>query len=179
MGGESENAMDNTLILKTNLYYEDIYQEYYPRVCRQLLYLVGDKSLAEDLAQESFFKFYTSPPENLDNIGGWLIKVATNKAYNFLRSEKCRQAKNEDIQSAYLDTFLSLDEIFFRNEEVRQVRVVLNNLKPRDRICLLLKFSGYSYKEIAEVIEVEMSSIGTILNRAMKRFKDQYEQGGN
>jgi DNA-directed RNA polymerase specialized sigma24 family protein len=43
-------------------------------------------------------------------------------------------------------------------------------------MCLLLKFSGYKYNEIAEVIGVESSSVGTILARAQAKFKEKYQK---
>ena len=61
-----------------------------------------------------------------------------------------------------------------KNQEVRTVRKILACLPDRDRMCLLLKFSGYKYGEIADIIEVEKSSVGTILARAQAKFKERY-----
>jgi len=52
----------------------------------------------------------------------------------------------------------------------------LNSMEFRDRICLLLKFSGYKYSEIAEVLEVEISSVGTIIFRAQAKFKQKFSK---
>ncbi|MDS1029735.1 RNA polymerase sigma factor SigX [Bacillota bacterium LX-D] len=154
--------------------FNELFASYYEIICRQLLYLTGDPGTADDLAQETFLKLYTSPPKELTNPGGWLRKVATNLAYNYLKGEKIRKSKEINTEYERLDKIISFDEIFIRSQEVREVRGVLKKMSPRDRIGLLLKFSGYSYQEIAQVLEIQKSSVGTILARSMARFKEEY-----
>ncbi|RYD06833.1 hypothetical protein N752_02190 [Desulforamulus aquiferis] len=67
------------------------------------------------------------------------------------------------------------EELVLDREEVRLVRSALEKLQPRDRIILLMKFSGYSYDEIAVTAEIGKNSVGTILSRARERFKREYE----
>lgn len=76
---------------------------------------------------------------------------------------------------------VSLEETFLRNHEVKKVQEILAQLNERDRMVLLLKFSGYRYKEMAEIIEVETNSVGSILARALTRFKNLYveREGGD
>lgn len=159
--------------------FEQIFHNYYPFVCRQLYYLVGNQSLAEDLAQETFLKLYQLPPADFSNIGGWLAKVATNLAYNHLRSEKSRQKREDHCEMERMAKMISFEEVVVRNQEVREVRSILKQLSARDRTCLLLKFSGYKYQEIATVAGMNVNSVGTILARAQDKFKKIYlEQRG-
>jgi RNA polymerase sigma factor (sigma-70 family) len=71
-----------------------------------------------------------------------------------------------------------LEELAIRSEERVNVHQVLESLSERDRTCLIMRFSGFSYQEIAEVIGVNKSSVGTILLRAIKRFRREYEDRG-
>ena len=68
-----------------------------------------------------------------------------------------------------------------RNEEIREVREALDQLAPRDREVLLLRQEGLSYKEIAQVVNVSPTSVGTLLARSLKRFASVYtkEKQGN
>jgi len=59
-------------------------------------------------------------------------------------------------------------------ERVREVRKALEQLAPRDREVLLLRQEGLSYKEIAQVVNVSPTSIGTLLARALQRFEAAY-----
>ena len=47
---------------------------------------------------------------------------------------------------------------------------------PRDREILLMRYSGFSYREIAEAVGVAASSIGTLLSRAERRFAEAVKQ---
>ena len=73
------------------------------------------------------------------------------------------------------------EEVFLRNQQVLAVKEVLEVLPERDRMCLLLKFSGFSYLEIAEVTGVQTNSVGKFLARAQERFRKEFvkRNGGN
>ncbi|HBX23052.1 MAG TPA: PRK09639 family protein [Desulfotomaculum sp.] len=159
--------------------YQELYNRYHPFVCRQLTYMLADRAMAEDVAQEVFLKLYSSPPREFQNIGGWLSRVATNLAYNYLRSEKSRQRREEktSLPGRVAD---SSEEQALKNEEVRSVRLVLDDLPERDQLCLLMKHSGFTYEDIAAATGLKKSSVGTIIARAQARFKKVYlEQKGS
>ncbi|WP_282433065.1 RNA polymerase sigma factor SigX [Desulfosporosinus youngiae] len=153
------------------------YEKYYPVIFRHCAYLTGDVKAAEDIAQETFIKLYNSPPAH-DNTGAWLSKVATNLAYNYIRDQKTRRSKEPVIEGHMVSNVISIEEIAIKNSEVRLVRKLLNNLNHRDRLCLLLKFSGYKYNEIAEIAKIEKASVGKILARAQEKFKELYLKEG-
>lgn len=155
------------------MYYQETYNRYYPVVCRQLTYILGSRAVAEEITQEAFVKLYCTPPQQYQNIGAWLSRVATNLAYNYLRSEKSRLRREEKINAHGL-TMVSSEETALQNEEARIVRLTLQSLSKRDRLCLLMKHSGFSYDEIAEAIQVKKSSVGTIIARAQAKFKKLY-----
>lgn len=157
--------------------FQELFQTYYPVVCRQVAYLLGATEAVEDIAQETFLKLYYSPPGELTNPGGWLGRVAANLSYNYLKSEKSRKAREVNSRSPLaVHNLVNIEDLILKNQEVVQVRNILNQLTERDRMVLLLKFSGYSYREIGEIIGLEKSSVGTILARAQSRFKTLYLQ---
>lgn len=149
------------------------YEKYYTIIFKHCAYLTGDVQAAEDIAQETFIKLYNSPPAH-GNTGAWLSRVATNLAYNYIRDQKTRQSKEPVIEEHPESNVISIEEIAIKNSEVRLTRKILNNLNHRDRLCLLLKFSGYRYTEIAEIAGIEKASVGKILSRAQEKFKELY-----
>ncbi|MDF9407953.1 RNA polymerase sigma factor SigX [Pelotomaculum isophthalicicum JI] len=152
-----------------------LFDRFYPAVCRRLIGLLGNRAAAEDVAQETFIKLYLTPPRESANLNGWLAKVATNLAYNQLRSENSRRHR-ESRAGRQWDTAAEEgpEDALEREEEASFTRRVLELLPERDRACLLLKFSGMSYAELAEALGVKESSIGTLLARARARFKTEY-----
>jgi RNA polymerase sigma-70 factor (ECF subfamily) len=61
-----------------------------------------------------------------------------------------------------------------RVEERVRVRTVLAGMKVRDAQLLLLRNTGLSYKEVAEIVDIAPSSVGTLLARAEKAFEERY-----
>lgn len=153
--------------------FDGLYKEYHNKVYRHLIYLTGNVHAAEDIAQEVFTKLFNNPPGHA-NIAAWLFKVANNLAYNYLRSEKTRSAKEPSVLAEDEEKVISIEDIAVRNQEIREIKKILGLLSERDRMCLLLKFSGYKYNEIAEVIGVEKTSVGTILARSQAKFMEKF-----
>jgi RNA polymerase sigma factor (sigma-70 family) len=73
-------------VFKIEESFKDIFEEYYPKVLKQISWMLKDEFKAEDIAQEVFIKFFKNPPLNNENIEGWLSKVAINQALNYLRT---------------------------------------------------------------------------------------------
>jgi DNA-directed RNA polymerase specialized sigma24 family protein len=66
-----------------------------------------------------------------------------------------------------------LDDLL-REEKCRRVRSILASIKPAQAQLLILRNSGLSYKELADVLDVKMSGIGTMLIRAEEEFRNRY-----
>ena len=59
-------------------------------------------------------------------------------------------------------------------EKQERVRAVLADLKPVQAQLLLLRASGHSYKELAEMLDLEIGTVGTRLVRAEAVFEERY-----
>ena len=62
------------------------------------------------------------------------------------------------------------DRALERDEERERVRKVLSRMPERSREILMLRYSGFSYREIAGEVGVAPGSVGTLLARAERRF---------
>jgi DNA-binding CsgD family transcriptional regulator len=63
-----------------------------------------------------------------------------------------------------------------RHEAREQVRAALAELPERQRACLLLRHAGHSYAEIAATLGVAVGSVGVLLARAERAFRDRYRE---
>lgn len=158
--------------------FEVFFEAHWPRILSILDRLVGDADEAEDLALEAFEKLYEAR-ERLgaeDNPGGWLYRAAMNLGLNALRS-RYRRTWYERLAGRYtLEQATPLDPTSAAeaSEEHRQVQWVLAELKPRSARLLVLHSAGLSYQELADALQVGVSSIGSLLNRAEKEFEKKY-----
>jgi RNA polymerase sigma-70 factor (ECF subfamily) len=158
--------------------FEALFHRHYQRVYYLLYRLVGSREQAEELVQEVFLRLYQRPLRRGDNVSGWLYRVATNLGYNALRGSRRRGRREE---AAMVDTPLTAPSAAAeveRRETQAEVRAALARLKPRQGQLLLLRQMGLSYKELAAALGVSPGSIGTLLARAERAFRQVYQGGG-
>ncbi|MCM3628552.1 sigma-70 family RNA polymerase sigma factor [Paenibacillus glycanilyticus] len=153
-----------------------IFHKHYPSVIRKLTALLRDKAAAEDLAQEVFLKLYKNPPSTPEAVGAWLHRVLTRSAYDYL-DQKARERSLMQRQERQLmaepQSHQSGEQAVIKQGDEEQVHGWLNSLSERDREMLLLRYSGYSYSEIAQELQVQQPQVGTLLKRAGERLRKQ------
>ncbi|WP_199616116.1 sigma-70 family RNA polymerase sigma factor [Paenibacillus alkalitolerans] len=158
--------------------FKDIFYKHYPSVVRKLTLLVQDEGVAEDLAQEVFLRLYRNPPNELEAVGAWLHRVLTRVGYDYLNKRTRERAliqKQEQLVIGDENRALSNEDVTLRKMEQKEVRDWLDQLPERDRRLLMLKYSGYSYNEIAEKLRVRRPLVGTMLLRATEKLRKQAE----
>lgn len=160
--------------------FQQIYQELYAKLVRQAVFILGERSAAEDAVQEAFLRLHSTGLAAVDNPSAWLSKVTANLCYNYMRGEGNRRRREEKV--SLLPNYNSnqvapsAEETVLDMEEVQLIRQALQQLQPRDRMVLLMKFSGYTYEDIAAAVDINKTSVGTILARARERFKQEYQR---
>ena len=156
--------------------FKAVFEAFYGAVVRHLLYLLGDQQAAEDVAQEVFLRLHHVGLENVEYPKTWLLKVASNRAYNYLNSEKARRQREQKSYQAEEANVIPIDRMFLLKEEVRQVHQAIDKLPERDRMALLLKSSDHSYREIADALDIPANTVGTVLARAKKKLIAELER---
>ncbi len=172
---DSDAALLERLRSGDSTAFDELFLRHYAAVYRVLYGVVGDAQEAEDLAQETFTALYRQPPrlDGPDGLGGWLYRVAVNRAYNALRSNQRLQRRLGQMEPEQKND--PQDE-YVRREERQRVRAALAELPERQGKLLLLRHAGLSYAQIAAVLEVAPGSIGTLLARAERAFVAAYER---
>jgi RNA polymerase sigma-70 factor (ECF subfamily) len=156
--------------------FEASFRAHWPRVYGVLVRLTGDHAEAEDLALETFWRLYQNPPRENVNLVGWLCRVALNLGYNALRAAKRRlnyeAAAGRDALEREADP--GPEATVEQQQAAERVRTVLSEMPARDAQLLLLRHTGYSYKEIAAALNVAPASVGTLLARAEAEFAKRF-----
>jgi RNA polymerase sigma factor (sigma-70 family) len=158
--------------------FKQVFLDNYSRIVAVLIRLLGDRMRAEEVANDAFLKLYQQPGlrQGKANISGWLYRTATNLGIDGLRSS-ARRGRYEEAASSDRQRNSSpegpLDDLIVEERRSR-VRAVLASIKPTQAQLLILRASGLSYKELAEILDVKQSGIGTMLNRAEAEFRQCY-----
>lgn len=161
---------------------ERMFREYHAPVVRYLTRRLGDRDLAEELAQETFLRALRHGPVAKER--AWLFTVATN----LVRDEARRSARERQRLSLLRDELAAdttdtttgpdggeADGWPDRLREQALARAAVDALAERDRMALLLREEGLDYHEIAAALGLSVGSVGTTLSRARRRLLDVYE----
>lgn len=156
-------------------HFVELFHAHFHRLSRYLDRLSGEPDLASDLAQEAFVRLYRrgSAP---DAPGAWLITVATN----LFRNARSTRARRVRLLTPARGEALAADpppapgHEAEMDESRRRVRTALDGLTERDRGLLLLRAEGYSYRDLAAALDLNETSVGTLLARAKRAFRDLY-----
>ena len=170
--------------LPEDVAFESFFREHFGRVYGLLYRVTGNAQDAEDLSQEIFLRLSRREPPIWASpaAGGWLWKAATHAALNALRGTRRRWLREERASREEWPVRLVLEReedpagSLERKERQRAVRRALAQLKQRESMLLLGRHGGLSYGELATALGLKASSVGTLLSRAERRFKEVYEQ---
>jgi RNA polymerase sigma factor (sigma-70 family) len=153
--------------------FAELYERTFPRVYAYVASVLRDRSAAEDVTAQAFERAYRkrrSYRAGRGSMDAWLFGIARNAALDELRRRK-RHAKleiePEDIGSASPDDHA---ELAVRRETVR---AALASLDGQERDLIALKFAGgLSNGEIARVLRMSESNVGTRLHRTITKLRE-------
>jgi len=150
------------------------YEEWLRELRRYVHRLTGDADMAEDVAQEAILRFVRAQRNTeVRTARAWLYRTATNLVRDQARHEAMRRRRlvpEVDVSDA------TPEQDFERSEVIREVRDALARIPARDRELLILRESGFRYREIAEVIGVKTESVPVLAARALERFRAAYAE---
>ncbi|WP_338954061.1 RNA polymerase sigma factor [Fusobacterium nucleatum] len=147
--------------------FDNIYEEYFDRVYYKVLSVVKNNDDAEDICQETFISVYKnlSKFREESNIYTWIYRIAINKTYDFFKKRKLEFEINDEV--------LSLPEdINFDAKVILEEKLKLISEKEKE-IVILKDIYGYKLKEIAEIKNMNLSTVKSVYYKALK------DMGGN
>jgi len=173
--------------------FEALVTYYEPRIRRMLYGLTRDVQLTQDLCQETFLAAYKALPRmdgNTLHFAPWLYRIALNQVRSEWRKQKhvmimpfsvsLRSEEGVDDEP-YENYLLSEDPFEERIVERDLVRRALAQMPHASAACLLLDAEGFSYTEIAEILQDSLAAVRSRLSRARQTFRRIYaglDRGG-
>ncbi len=156
-----------------------LFRDYHQPIVRYLARRLGDRDLADELAQVTFLRAMRHLP--LTNERSWLFSVATNLVRDEGRRDTRRRRHLEAICTDGSQALTIEHESITREQQQDQLReqafarTAIDALGEKDRAALLLREEGLDYHEIAATLGLSVGSVGTTLSRARRRLGDIYE----
>jgi RNA polymerase sigma-70 factor (ECF subfamily) len=141
---------------------------------------------AEDLVQETFLKAYRAYEsfQAGTNLKAWLYRILTNTYINIYRAKKRRpdESNLEDVEDLYLYRRLggleavaagrSAEEEVLDRITDTDVKAAIDSLPEQFRLAVVLSdIEGFSYKEIAEIMDVPLGTVMSRLHRGRRAMQ--------
>jgi RNA polymerase sigma-70 factor (ECF subfamily) len=158
----------------------ELFHTHFHRLVRYLDRLSGDPELASDLAQEAFVKLLRRGALP-DHPEAWLITVAMNLFRN-ARSTRARRRRlltTARVEATLGDPMPGPGQLVEATDERERVRAAIDRLGERERQLLLLRAEGYGYRDLAAALGLHEASVGTLLARAKRAFREAYERSAD
>jgi RNA polymerase sigma-70 factor, ECF subfamily len=160
--------------------------QFAPQLYSAALRMTRNQPDAEDLLQETYLRAYRGFEGFTEgtNLRAWLFRILTNTYINIYRARQRRPVETDlaDVEDLYLYRRLgSLDAVMasrsaedqlidmFTDDEVKQA---LEDLPENFRLPVLLAdVEGFSYKEIAEILDIPIGTVMSRLHRGRKAMQ--------
>jgi RNA polymerase sigma-70 factor (ECF subfamily) len=152
--------------------FEALYRRTFPRVYGYVASLLRDRAAAEDVTAQAFERAYRKRRSFRAARGSseaWLFGIARNAALDELRRRKRRAALEQDTEDVSSPAVEEYAELTLRRETVR---AALASLDGQERDLVALKFAAdLTGAEIANVLGISESNVGTRLHRALEKLR--------
>lgn len=155
--------------------------EQYDRECvplrRYLRFLGIDSETAQEVTHEAFLRLHQHLLAGGDqsNLRAWLYRVAHNLGRNTqtaFRSSKTNLLGDVSTAGDPPSSAASVEEELLLEERSRLVREAMNRLSAAQKDCLVLRAQGLKYREIGEVLNLSISTVGENVQRGLEKLKE-------
>lgn len=156
----------------------ELFEEVYPALLGRCRAMTSDPDLAADAAQEAFARMVVKNVRgSREKLRGWLFRTAENALRDSLRREKTRRHLMRRLP-VWGWAAAPPDEEVERRERIRPVRAALDALDDRTRKLLEMSAAGLSQREIAQALQVSVTSVSTLLARARRDLRAELRKQG-
>ena len=152
--------------------YADIVNRYQQLVANLCYKLGGSNIDVEEATQAVFVELYFSLPKFKfeSKLSTYIYRITLNVVCKTLKKNRRYTKWSSDVDDSY--NTLSLDEEIMNNERIKELHSAIDKLKYEQKVALTLYcFEDMSYKEVAEVMDVSLSKVETLIFRAKKNLK--------
>lgn len=149
----------------------DLVSAHTPRLMSLARRMLRDEAEAEDVVQESFIRLWRMAPNwrsGKARLSTWMHRVALNLCYDRLRKAKPVDEEAPDIA----DDADGPAQALHHNQLSARVRSAVQDLPPRQRAAIALcHFEEMSNIEAAEILEISVEAVESLLSRARRALK--------
>jgi RNA polymerase sigma-70 factor (ECF subfamily) len=150
-----------------------IYEAAREDIYRYIVLMGVPREQAQEICQEAFLRLYAalSRGEAIEKPRAWAFTVARNQALTARTSAKPFASLETAIEGRLAANSPSPEQSALDREKLRRLRDAVGRLTDQQRHCLHLRAKGFRYREIAEILGVGTSTVGDMMQSAVRRLR--------
>ena len=153
---------------------DQLFSQYYNEALLYSISLCKNRTVAEDIVSNAFFKALSMADDSIRDFKPWLLTVCRNEFISLCRKES--RLTGEDIPEDYVDDREEVIEGIIRKEEYRSLYRAIDLLPDTQREAVMLfYFSGLPIKSISEIIGKSETNTKVLLCRAREKLRNMME----
>lgn len=157
--------------------WDAVYAEQTPRLYNFFRYRTGDTESAKDLTAQTMmraWRYRHNYNHDLGAFGAWLFQIGRNVVTDYLRERLDEPLPLYEAQN--LVSALSVETEVQQRQDAQHLYRLLSQLTVREQEIIALKFGAdMNNREIALVLDMSESNVGTIAHRIIKKLRIQWE----
>lgn len=177
--GKSHDLDDTTLMWQIcaqndDCAFEQLFHQYYGRLCRYAFRLTRASHTAEEVVSEVFLKYWKSR-ENLQiqsSVYAYLAKATHNLAIDHLRSMVRQRGRLDELKGDFRGDYASPSDVMIGDETNTIIESAIDALSPQCRLIFRMsRDSGMSYAEIARTLNLSVKTVEVHMGRSLKLLR--------
>lgn len=159
--------------------YGELVTRCYTDLIRVVYRLCGDEQLAQDSVQEAFIRAWMKLPEYRARapFSHWVYRIAVNLTLDTLRKKPQESLDDNPTVSLMAEKTPDPEAAFLQKEQTDRVQGAVNALPEGARAVLVLReYGGFSYDEIASMLEIPVGTVMSRLNYARGRLREMLRE---
>ncbi|MCR4284355.1 MAG: RNA polymerase sigma factor [Parcubacteria group bacterium] len=152
------------------------YDDYAQNILRHIYFRVGNKELAEDLTQETFFKtwrYISEKDKEIANLKTFLYKVANNLIIDHYRQKNKITVAIDDISEEFIATEAQQEKEIEKSFDKELIEASLLRLKDDQKQILVYRYiDDLSIPEISKLTGKTKENIRVIIHRGLKSLRE-------
>ena len=189
---DKEKAYEKELVAKAKSgnekAFETIIKLYESKICSTIFYMIKNKDVVEDVAQEVFIKVY----KNIDKFNEqsslytWIYRITMNACFDQIKQEKkinyfSNYVETEDGEQEieFEDPSQNVDDIVSAKLNKEALIKAIRRLPEDQRAIIVLRdIRGFTYWEIADMLKIKLGTVKSKISRARNSLKEELEKLG-
>ncbi|MCB2197701.1 MAG: RNA polymerase sigma-70 factor [Bacteroidetes bacterium] len=171
----AETIAHKSIKIETKQDFEELFNSHYSNLCAYANNFLKDVDASEEVVQEVLFKLWTNRESIIitSSVHSYLFRAVRNASLNVLKHVNIRE--DYKIQHEYeRDDELSSEDEMIVSELDQKIRAAIDQLPmERKKVFILSRYDGLKYKEIADKLNISVSTVENQMVKALKYLREE------